>query len=733
VRSSEKRGLSLIFGQVTLTRALVALSLVLVAMNVASSIWDIRADHDRVELRAQRNFVNLTSLLAEQTAATLEGAGGQSPGAVERLESLYGRVDLGKEGFITLVATDGLVVTRVPDPRQSKGRRLPREQILNGVHRDGRYDGWAAGPFGNQVLVSASRVPGYPLIVVSGGTERAVMDPWRDEAWLIGLRTLLTSTAMLALIALAAWGLARRERALAHSWKRFQAMIEHSSDGVILSRGAEGGIFYVSPAFERISGYPLKEVRGWQAVDLVHPDYRAAAVHMRDEVKDSPGKTMMSEQLVRHKDGSWRWVENTTTNLLREPSVGALVMNYRDITERKLAEAERAGLEQRLRQAEKMEAVGRLAGGIAHDFNNILGGILGYAEMLVEGAPEGSALRRYAGNVLAAATRASHLVEQILSYSRSQRGKRAPVEIDRIVAETLELVRGSLSHDIRLQTNLPQAAALCVVGDPTQLHQIVMNLSANAIHAMGQHGTLAVTLDAEEADTDRELSHGTLRAGRYARLRVEDSGSGMDKATLARLFEPFFTTKEVGKGTGLGLALVYGIVTDSGGAIDVASTVGRGSRFTIYLPRVDAPLGAADDKEGPVAHGNGERVMIVEDEEALAALSTEVLKRLGYRTAVFADGAAALAAFDAAPGSFDAVITDEVMAGMTGTELAGLLRQRRPELPVILVSGYIGPMMTERAITAGIAQILKKPVQSRDLAAALARALHAARVSPVTP
>jgi signal transduction histidine kinase/ActR/RegA family two-component response regulator len=446
------------------------------------------------------------------------------------------------------------------------------------------------------------------------------------------------------------------------------------------------------------------------------------ALRLRDEIKGSPGMARTAEYMVRHKDGSWHWIENTTTNLLQEPSVAALVMNFRDISERKLAETERKHLEQRLRQAEKMEAVGRVAGGIAHDFNNILGGILGYAEMLVEATPAGTPTRRYASNVLTAASRAANLVEQILSYSRSQRGKRAPVELDRVIAETLELVRGSLPPGIDLEVSLPREP-LSVVGDPTQLHQIVMNLCTNAIHAMGEHGTLAVVLDAGETDIERALSHGSLRPGQYARLTVEDTGSGMDEATFGRLFEPFFTTKEVGKGTGLGLALVYGIVTDSGGGIDVTTSAGGGSRFTIYLPRVESALAGADERLAPVARGNGERIMVVEDEEALVALTSEVLRRLGYQPAAYADGATALAAFDAAPERIDAVITDEVMAGLTGTELARKLHERRPGLPIILVSGYIGPMMTERALAAGVSEILKKPVQSRELAAALARAL----------
>jgi PAS domain S-box-containing protein len=576
-----------------------------------------------------------------------------------------------------------------------------------------------------QVLVSAQAVRGFPMFVATGAPESAVLAPWRDQAWLIGLRTLLTSAAVLALIALAAWGLARRERAMERSEKRFRAMIEHSADAMLLTRPGSGGILYVSPTFERLTGYRLDEVRGKQYLELIHPDHRERSVRQRDETLRQPGKVVVQEVRIRHQDGSWRWVENTISNLLHEPGIRAVVMNLRDITERKLADAERSRLEQRLRQAEKMEAVGRLAGGIAHDFNNILGGILGYAEMLVESTPEGTSERRYARNVLAAATRASSLVEQILHYSRSQRGKRVPVEIDRIIAETLELVRGSLGAAIRLETRLP-AAPLYVVGDPTQLHQIMMNLCTNALHAMHGGGTLRVSLEPVSVEADRVFQHTTLHAGRYARLMVEDTGSGMDPATLQRLFEPFFTTKEVGKGTGLGLSLVYGIVTDSAGAIDVTSTPGKGSCFAIYLPQVESPVIAADDAEAPVVRGRGERVLVVDDEEALMAVTSETLKRLGYEPAAFPDGAKALAEFESRPERFDVLVTDEVMPGLTGTDLASSVRRRRRDLPIVLVSGYIGPMMSERALAAGVDAILKKPVQSRELAAALARVLKRA-------
>jgi PAS domain S-box-containing protein len=827
--------LAQVYPRITLTRALVALGVVLVAINIGSAIFDVRNARLRTEEDALRGYANLTHLLAEQTAASLDAAdlvlrdsmrsgdaarvaaamprlrdelahfpqiagflvidergtviartndlpavdpdfgaqpffaahrdgrdgggvvmsdpflggpvgtnwrfvlsrGLKAPGGgfggvlaavveIDSFDRIYRTIDIGEGGFITLLSDQGVLVTRVPDPlNNSRGRKYPDNPIARGIQRGGRYEGWVTSPImKGRVLLAASSVRGFPLMVLTGSGEDAVLAPWRADTRMLALRTLLTSAAMMALIALAAWGLARRERSLQRRDKLFRAMIEHSSDAVLLSRPGQGGIFYASPSVARITGHEPKEVIGHEPFEWLHPDHQEEARQRREDLLRSPGKSTISDILVRRKNGDWQWFESTVTNLLEEPGVHAVVINLRDISERKHAEAERSRLEQRLRQAEKMEAVGRLAGGIAHDFNNILGGILGYAEMLVEGTPEGSRQRRYAENVLAAATRASSLVEQILSYSRAQRGKRIPVELDRVVSETLELVRGSLPPGIRLQAKVAEAR-LFVVGDPTQLHQIVMNLCTNAIHAMGEHGTLSVSVAPAEVVGEMVFAHSTLHPGQYVRITVEDTGSGMDAETLARVFEPFFTTKEVGKGTGLGLSIVYGIVTEALGALDVTSEPGRGSRFTIYLPRVDSPVIPEQAGAAPVARGRGERVLVVDDEEALVALASEVLKHLGYDPAGFTSAPAALAAFEADPSGFDAAIADEVMPDLTGTELAAALRRRRPGLPVILVSGYIGPMMTERALGAGVREILKKPFQSRELAAALARALGA--------
>ncbi|MGE3161400.1 MAG: ATP-binding protein [Burkholderiales bacterium] len=817
-----------LLSRIPLGRALIALGLVLVAINVASAVWEASAARERTERRAQRDLSNLSRVLSEQTAASLEAVdvvlrdvvrtgdaqavgrsmsrlrdelvhmpaiaavlvldaegrvvarAGEAPAtdpefashpafivhryasadklhlsepyavasesahwrfllsrrlaaprggfdgvvvaAIEMasFDRLYRSIDLGEGSFISLLTDAGVILSRVPAPAGVRGRDVPRGPAVAAVQKAGRYEGWTVSPVTQQrVLVAALSVPGFPLFVASGSSEAAVLAPWRAEAWQIFDRTLLTSAAMIALIALAAWGLARRERALADNWRRYQAMIEHSSDALVLTRPMAGGILYASPAMERVLGYGAEELRGREVMELVHPETLETAVRSRADLLGTPGKVAVDELRMRHRDGAWRWVELTRKNLLEEPSVRAVVMNFRDIDERKQAEAERARLESRLRQAEKMEAVGRLAGGIAHDFNNLLGGILGYAELLAEKAPADSPLKRYADNVLTGANRASGLVDQILSYSRSQRGKRVPVELGGIVAETLELVRGSLAPAITLQSELSRP--LHVVGDETQLHQVTMNLCTNAVHAMPGGGTLRVTLESDDVTTERTLAHSTLRAGHYVCLAVEDTGSGMDEATLARVFEPFFTTKEIGKGTGLGLSLVYGIVTDSGGAIDVSSRPGHGSRFTIYLPRVENPSALADAAAAPLPRGHGERVLVVDDEEALVAVTSEVLKNIGYEPVACADGAAALAAFEG--GRIDAVVADEVMPGMSGTQLALALRRRRAELPIVLVSGYTGPMLSERALAVGVTEILRKPFQSREIAGALARAL----------
>jgi signal transduction histidine kinase len=412
-----------------------------------------------------------------------------------------------------------------------------------------------------------------------------------------------------------------------------------------------------------------------------------------------------------------RWSDDDI-GLLR--TVGEIFSNA---LERKRAEAEREALEAQLRQSQRMEAIGTLAGGIAHNFNNILGAILGYAEMALAALPADSRPRRYMQQVMIAGQRGKGVVDQILAFSRRGGHERRPTRMQPLVAEAIDLLRASLPATLAIQLNLAAEDA-AVLGDPAQLQQVVVNLATNAAQAMQGRGTLAIALDTPELAKDRALSHGTLAAGRYVRLTISDAGQGMDDATLERIFEPFFTTKTADSGTGLGLSTVHGIVADHGGAINVKSRPGEGSVFQVYLPRTEALALGGDQPGMPAPVGRGETVLLVDDETPLVLLGEEMLAALGYEPVGFDSSSRALAAVRSDPGRFDLVLTDEVMPGMTGTELAAALHRIRPELPIILMTGHGGRARLHRLRAAGICDVLNKPLLSRDIAESLARHLH---------
>jgi PAS domain S-box-containing protein len=639
---------------------------------------------------------------------------------ISHFDRLYRSLDIGEPGFVALMNREGILVTRVPPREELSGKQLPdRGDVLGAIHREGRFSGWSPSMIANQpmqVLISAAPIADSPLVVAVGAPERTVLAPWRTEAIRVIVRTLLTSAVMLALVALAARELLRR----AHADRLLDELFESAPEAVALL-GLDGRVIRTNREFACVFGFTAEESTGRLLSDLIVPEGQVDESCTIDAAGDAE-RRVSTECERRRKDGSRLQVAITAAPVTIEGKTIGVYTIHRDITERKLAEAEQERLQARLRQAEKMEAVGRLAGGIAHDFNNILGGILGYGEMLLESAAEGSQEQRFARNLLIAANRARDLVDQILAYSRSHRAARKPIEIGAIVRETLEVVRGSLPAGIALEPKLSQTplVAFC---DPTQLHQVVMNLCTNAVHAMGEDGALGVSLEAIDLAEELKLPQATLSPGHYVKLAVTDTGTGMDGATLARIFEPFFTTKEVGKGTGLGLSLVYGIVADSGGATHVTSVPGRGSTFEIYLPRADIASVAIEQARGPIERGHGERVLLVDDEKPLLILMAELLTRLGYEPAPFSDPRSALASLEAMPEAYDVVLTDEMMPGLTGTALARAARDARSSLPIILISGHTGPILTQAAVDAGVREVLRKPIQSRELAAALARAL----------
>jgi PAS domain S-box-containing protein len=517
----------------------------------------------------------------------------------------------------------------------------------------------------------------------------------------------------------------KTEDALRRSEQRYQLAVDGSNEG-LWDWDLGDDTLFLSPRAQMLlwqqPGEPQRPRREWIARTDYHPDDRPAVRAALSAHLHGASRHFKVEYRVRHHSGEWRWYRQR--GIAVRDGTGTptrMAGSMEDITDRKNFEAERERLEVQLRQAQKLESIGTLAGGIAHDFNNILAAILGYGEMAQKDAPEGSALRRNIDAAISAGMRAKSLVERILAFSRSGMGERVPVHVESVVAEALDAVAASLPPGIRLERELGCGNA-AVLGDPTQVHQVVMNLCANAVQAMKASGTLTVTLDQVQLESPR-CATSVLADGSYVRLSVRDSGSGIAPELLERIFDPFFTTKDVGVGTGLGLSLVHGIVTDLGGGIDVQSTVGQGAVFTVYLPwqgGIEPP--AAVDEAVPA--GNGETVLLIDDEESLVRLGEEMIAGLGYEPVGFTSSIHALETFRASPGSFDMILSDEAMPEMTGSELALAIREIRGDIPIVLMSGYVTPAMTQRARDAGVAEVLAKPLVARDIARSLAGALQ---------
>ncbi|MBV8878128.1 MAG: response regulator [Gammaproteobacteria bacterium] len=374
-----------------------------------------------------------------------------------------------------------------------------------------------------------------------------------------------------------------------------------------------------------------------------------------------------------------------------------------------------------LHQSQKLEALGTLAGGIAHDFNNVLGAVLGYAELASQQSGAGSAQRRYIDNIIVAANRARDLVARILAFSRPGVGSARPVSLQSILSEAHSLTCAALPPSVSVAMEVP-AEPLVVAGDASQLHQMLANLITNAVQAVGSGGQVRVRARATEVTEARDCTVGRLQRGRYACVEVVDSGVGMSTEQMERIFEPFFTTKPVGAGTGLGLSLVHGIVLDHSAALEVSSRAGEGTTFSVYLPLIEGEP-AQDPLPGDAPQGNGEVILVVDDEESLVSLAEEVLASLGYEPVGCVGAQQALRLFQAAPERFDAVLTDAIMPDMSGLELLAELRRVRPTLPAVLVSGYGGPDLNAAATDAGAQAVLMKPLGAADLAQCLATVL----------
>ena len=394
-----------------------------------------------------------------------------------------------------------------------------------------------------------------------------------------------------------------------------------------------------------------------------------------------------------------------------------------DISRIKDLEKESLRIQAQLQQAQKMEAIGTLAGGIAHDFNNILSAVIGYTEIALADVPAGTSQHRNLQEVLKAGSRARDLVKQILTFSRQTEQELRPVQIKQIVSETLKLLRASLPTTVKISVDIQSDSA--VLAEPTQIHQVIMNLCTNAAHAMrSKGGQLKVDLSNVELGGHFIEQHPYLTPGEYTRLRVIDTGHGMEKAIVDRIFDPFFTTKERGEGTGMGLAVVLGIVKSHGGTITVESETGRGSIFNIFLPVIMQQVDHEVRAKTPIATGT-ERILFIDDEKSLVDLGRQILERLGYNVTIRTSSVEALELFIEQPDKFDLVITDMTMPNMTGDELAEKLMSIREDIPVILCTGYSERISQERAHDLGIKEFILKPIVMRELAVKVRNALDA--------
>jgi len=484
---------------------------------------------------------------------------------------------------------------------------------------------------------------------------------------------------------------------------------------------------FVSDHCYELTGYSAAELTlnpaGFnQVIDPLDREYVWSMV--QDAIRHRESYIM--EYRIRTKSGQTKWVWGRGMAVYAdEGHVAWLEGIILDITDRKLIELERRELEAKIQQSRKMEAIGTLAGGIAHDFNNILSAILGYAEMLEDDLNELPRQRDNAEQIILACNRARDLVQQILTFSRKSEVEVEPVAVHLVAGEAMRFLRSTIPATVAIRQKIVKNCGL-VLAEPIQIHQLFLNLCTNAYQAMESGGLMEVVLDAVELDEGFVSLHPPLKPGMHVRLCVSDSGCGMDHATIERIFDPFFTTKEKGKGTGLGLATTYAIVKQLKGAITVDSQPGVGSQFTVYLPQMEIRRNdSVLHEQVSASQASGEHIMLIDDEDTVLYIYRQILERLGYQVSVFSHWAAAFNQFAAEPAAFDLIITDLTMPGLSGDKLARKLLDVRPEIPIMLMTGYSDRCTDEMLDACGFISFLKKPVSKADLASSVRTALDA--------
>jgi len=467
-------------------------------------------------------------------------------------------------------------------------------------------------------------------------------------------------------------------------------------------------IIYVNKAVEQITGFTTEELLNQNC--RIFKSGRHDALFYKNLWKVILGGKIWTGRLFnRKKDGSI-YEEKVTISPIRD--INGTIINFvavkKDITEE-------TRLERQLHQAQKMEAIGTLAGGIAHDFNNILAAILGYTELSLREVKEGARLHRNLEQVLQAGYRAKDLIKQILAFSRLNQQEKKPLQVSLIIKEALKLLRASLPATIEMRQNITAKNNL-VMADPTQMHQVLMNLCTNAAHAMLEKGGILDVSLREVVISPEEIGHyHGIKPGVHLKLSVSDTGHGMTPEIIERIFEPYFTTKKPGEGTGMGLSVVHGIVKSHGGDITVYSEPDRGTSVHILLPCIESETEDEKNESSPMPHGEG-TILFVDDEISLVTIGKEMLEQLGYTVIAKTDSIEALEEFIKTPQKFDLVVTDQTMPVMTGAELAQKIFAMRPDIPIVLCTGFSEVISEEKAKAIGIREFIMKPIFMKEIA-----------------
>jgi len=515
------------------------------------------------------------------------------------------------------------------------------------------------------------------------------------------------------------------EKDLRENEEKYKQLVNHAPAGIYEIDFATGKLVSVNDVMCEYTGYTKNELLNMSALDFLTEESQIQLLDRMDKLFKGEKLTGSVEYKARTKEGLEYWILiNARYFYDKDGKVKRATVVAHDITELKQAEQEKERLEEQLQQAQKMEAIGTLAGGIAHDFNNILSIIIGYTELVLMNGNVDEEVRQNLKEVFNASKHARDMVKQILAFSRQNKNERKPIQVAHIVKEAIKLLRASLPATISIQEHIEKNTGI-IEADPTQIQQVMMNLCTNASHAINEKdGVLKVSLSNIELDQIASANIPDLKPGSYLKLSVSDTGHGIHPNAHKKIFNPYFTTKEKEEGTGLGLAVVQGIIKSHGGAITVESEVGKGATFHVYLPTIQREV-TMDEVESTALPMGQERILLVDDEQPLVEIGKQMLQRLGYTVAARTSSIEALELFKTHPDRFDLVITDIVMPNMTGEKLAEKLMGIRADIPIILCTGYSEKFTRRQASDMGIQSFLMKPLVMQDLASTVRQALSA--------